>query len=91
MNRIADMILQPLSSAVASALQPVAPTASPMAYTAKEGGSLSVQGGSVTLVSFQRGGVSLVLGLTGGLIPMAAGDKVTLTYLTPPTITFIPR
>lgn len=92
---LADVILQPISQAAQSAaapIQSVAASSNPVAFTAGADGSLSVQGGTVSLVSFSRGGTALTLGLTGGLIPMAAGDKVTITWvLAAPTLNFIPR
>jgi len=72
-------------------IQAVTPGASPYAYTATQDGALSVQGGTVSLVAFARAGASLTLGLTNGLVQMATGDKVTITYTVAPTINFIPR
>lgn len=82
-------ILQPASSA--GPIQALTVAASPLTYVARDPGSLSIQGGTVSLVTLARGAVSLTLGLTGGLIPLAAGDRVTLTYLTAPVLNFIPR
>jgi hypothetical protein len=62
-----------------------------MTVTAPADGTLSLQGGTLSLVAFARGGISVSLGSAGGLIPVSAGDKVTITYLTAPTINFIPR
>ena len=86
---IAEMIFAPES--MGAPIQPVTPGASPYTYTATQPGSLSVQGGTVSLASYARAGVSLSLGLTAGLIPMATGDKVTITYVVAPTLNFIPR
>lgn len=88
---VAEVILQPLITGATSSLQAIATKTSPMAYTAREAGTLSIQGGTVSVVTISRGNTSIVLGLVGGLIPMATGDKVTITFVTAPTITFIPR
>lgn len=82
-------ILQPASST--GPIQAVTIAASPMTYVARDPGSLSIQGGSVSLVTFSRGTVSVSLGLVAGLIPMAPGDRITLNYLTAPVLNFIPR
>lgn len=86
---ISEMILAPETTG--APIQAVTPVASPYTYTATQPGSLSVQGGTVSLATYARAGVSLTLGLTGGLIPVATGDKVTITYAVAPTINFIPR
>lgn len=92
---LAEVILQPISAAAAAAalpMQSIAASSNPVVFTAPRDGSLSVQGGTVSLVSFSRGGTAITLGLTGGLIPMATGDKVSITWvLTAPTLNFIPR
>jgi hypothetical protein len=79
------------SASSTAPLQGVAATASPMAFVARDHGALSVQGGTVSLVTFARGGASITLGLTNGLIQLSTGDKVTVTYSAAPTLTFIPR
>lgn len=85
----ADVVVQPASAA--GPFQAVAATASPMAYTARDAGHLSVQGGTVSALALARGSTSITLGQVSGLIPLAAGDKVTITYTAAPTLTFIPR
>lgn len=82
-------ILQPASSN--NTIQAVTLAASPMTYMAREPGALSIQGGTVSLVSLARGAASIALGLTAGLIPLTTGDRVTLTYVTAPVLNFIPR
>lgn len=84
-----DMLMQLESSG--GPIQSVTPGASPYTYTAMQPGSLSVQGGTVSLTSYARAGVSLTLGLSGGLIPVSTGDAVTITYAVAPTLYFIPR
>lgn len=72
-------------------IQAVTPGASPYTYTAKQSGALSIQGGTVSLASLSRNGVSVTLGLVSGLISLSSGDSVTITYVVAPTINFIPR
>lgn len=86
---LSDMLMQPESGA--GPVQTVTPGASPYTYTARAPGSLSIQGGTVSLASFSRNGAAVTLGLTSGLVPLAAGDSVTVTYAVAPTLTFIPR
>ncbi len=90
---LADIILQPAGPGQTSGapIQVITPTGSPFTYTATAEGNLSVQGGTVTIVQFTRGSTIIPLGLTSALIPMIIGDKVTITYLTAPSIYFIPR
>lgn len=75
----------------AAPVQQVTAGASPFAYTASQNGTLSIQGGTVSSVAFDRSSVSFTVGFTSGLIPMATGDKVTITYTVAPTLYFIPR
>ena len=89
MNLVSEMIFAP--ETISAPIQSVSPSGSPYTYTATQPGSLSVQGGTVSLASYARAGVSLSLGLTAGLIPMTTGDKVTITYAVAPTLNFIPR
>lgn len=72
-------------------IQSVTPGASPYTYTAPGNGSLSIRGGTVSLATYARAGVSITLGLNAGIVPVATGDKVTITYAVAPTINFIPR
>lgn len=75
-----------------SAERPIAAVAlglSPFSYTADTIGHLSVIGGTVSARTLTRGNVTINLG-TAQLIPMAAGDVVTITYSVAPTISFIP-
>lgn len=90
---LVDVILQPTGPGQTSGapIQVITPTGSPFPYAATSEGSLSVQGGTVTIVQFTRGSTIIPLGLTSALIPMVIGDKVTITYLSAPSIYFIPR
>lgn len=84
-----EEIFQPASAA--APIQALVAAASPMSFIARDAGTLSIAGGVISVATLARGGLAVSLGLSGGLIPMAAGDKVTITYLTAPTLNFIPR
>lgn len=79
--------------------QPTGPTAgvvvgaSPFKYEAPQGGSLIVNGGSTTQISFSRDGANFfITGQTAGMFPLSQGDILQITYtLAPPTVTFVPR
>src|SRR5262249_50034507 len=62
----------------------VIPSASPFAFTATQGGSLLVVGGTVSAISVQRN-QSYLTGLTAGFIPLSTGDIATITYTVAPT------
>ncbi|MEK6418425.1 MAG: hypothetical protein V4801_02395 [Burkholderia gladioli] len=81
------------SSSGTQAMYGVAPGSSPFRYVATLRQALHITGGSITAVSYARGPLLLALGLvTGGqLIELNPGDAVTITYLTTPTLTVIPR
>ena len=72
------------------AAQAVAVTASPFTYTATRNGMLFVTGGTLSTIQYGRGGQLYVLGLGMSPIPLIPGDQVRLTYLTAPTLTFLP-
>ena len=68
---------------------PVAITvgASPFAYTATYGGSVSVSGGTVSNLALSRGGTTVWnTTLSSDVIPVRAGDIVTITYTIAPTV-----
>lgn len=70
----------------------ITPTASPFTYTAARKGFLIVQGGTLGLVSFSRGGVTNHnTGATQGAFPLSAGDSLVITYTAAPTLTFVPQ
>lgn len=51
-----------------------------------------VSGGSVSLIEYSRDGVSwYTTGLVGGMMRLSPGDRLRITYLVPPTVTWIPR
>lgn len=69
-------------------IMPLSPGPSPWTYPATTIGHLSVVGGTVSSKLLTRGSVSV--SMTGTLLPMAAGDTVTVTYTVAPTIHFVP-
>lgn len=74
-----------------SPIQSITAGASPYAYAAPHHGSVSIQGGTVSAVTLTRQGTAVTLGLTAGIVPVATGDTVTVTYSVAPTMKFIPR
>lgn len=78
-----------LASLTATAIEPVAVGASPFSYEASSIGFLNVAAGTVTSVVLQRGGESVSCP-TSGLVPVAAGDTVTVDFSVAPSIHFIP-
>lgn len=76
--------------AAAAPIQTIVPTASPYTFTASAYGSLAISGGTVSAVSLSRSGTTAATGITAGLIPMANGDSVTITYSGAPTLAFVP-
>lgn len=70
----------------------IAVGASPYTYTAPYPMAVAVTGGTVSLLTYKRGGVSVGLGITGGLIELNTGDSLTTTWaVSAPTLTAIPR
>lgn len=65
---------------------------SPMSYQAKCGGTLMIQGGTVTLVSLSRDGITnFNTGQTQGCFPLSLGDVLIINYTGTPVLTFVPR
>lgn len=70
----------------------ITPISSPYTYKAAQGGTLIIQGGTVSLVSFSRDGVNnFNCGQTQGLFPLSQGDQLIITYSAAPNLTFVPR
>lgn len=67
--------------------------ASPFSYTATQGGSVIVNGGSTTQIAISRDGSNFfITGLTAGMFPLSQGDIIRITYpVAPPTVTALPR
>ncbi len=62
-------------------------TASPFAYTATYGGSVAVGGGTVTGMTLTRNSVVVwSTTLANDIVPVRAGDIVTVTYTTAPVM-----
>lgn len=67
-------------------------TASPFVYKALQGGTLIIQGGSVSMVSLTRDGLTnFNTGQTQGMFPLSKGDTLIITYTGTPVLTFVPR
>lgn len=65
--------------------------ASPAVYTATQGGSIIVSGGTVSLIEFSRDEVTWVTtGLTAGMFHLSDGDSLRVTYSVKPGVTFVP-
>jgi hypothetical protein len=70
-------------------IMPVVVTASPFAYKVQEPGSVTVTGGTVSVILLTRGSISI--NLTGQkIIPVSINDTITVTYSVLPIINFIP-
>lgn len=65
---------------------------SPYRYVATQGGSVIVNGGSTTQISFSRDGANFfITGQTAGMFKLAQGDTLQVTYpVAPPTMSFVP-
>lgn len=61
---------------------------SPFSYTASGPGTLFINGGTISGVSFKRGGATV--SVSGSSIPMANQDVVTVTFTGSPAFVFIP-
>ncbi|QJP72423.1 hypothetical protein EFP18_05425 [Burkholderia glumae] len=94
-DALAEMVFPPaaVDSGGAQAPRSVTPAANPFRYIATSRQALHITGGTVSAISYARGPLLLALGvITGGqLIELNTGDVVTITYVTTPTITVIPR
>jgi len=70
----------------------IAVSASPFNYVAPVGGTVIVNGGTVSLIKLSRDGTTFfTTGVTAGVFPVSQGDTLQVTYLAAPTITFLPR
>lgn len=70
--------------------QAVSISPSPAFYRATRQGTLYIAGGTVSLVNFSRGGVTIPTGIIAGNIPMQQGDSITLAYSVLPKVNFVP-
>lgn len=71
---------------------PIVAGTSPYTYKVTQGGTLIIQGGTVSLVSISRDGVNnFNTGQTQGLFPLSQGDLLIINYSAAPNVTFLPR
>ena len=82
--------LLPFAAPVAGIPVGIAVGASPFTYTATKAGAVIVNGGTLSLIQFGRGGALYTLGVLAGVAPVWAGDTVVVTYVVAPTMTFMP-
>jgi hypothetical protein len=70
----------------------VTPGTSPFTYIAPIGGTLIVQGGTVSAISFSRDAASFYpVGVTNGMLLLSKGDQLVITYSVPPNLVWVPR
>lgn len=50
-----------------------------------------IQGGTVSLIQFSRGGVATDTGFTSGIVRLSPNDSVVVTYSASPNMTLVPR
>jgi hypothetical protein len=80
-----SLMRRPLDDATAITLG-----ASPYTYVAAADLSLVVTGGVVSQLAYNRNGTNTNIGITAGIVPILAGDGLTITYTVTPTVTMIP-
>ena len=68
---------------------PITVGVSPFVYTAPRGGSVIVNGGTVSKIEFTRTNKHTT-GQTGGMFTVSLGDSLTVTWSGKPTMTFVP-
>lgn len=70
---------------------PIVVGASPFTYSPQIKGSVIVNGGTVSAVSFSRDGITnYPTGQTAGMFTLNAADRLIVTYTVVPTMTLIP-
>ena len=74
----------------AQPLQTITVGASPYTYTVPFTGSVLVKGGTVSVVSLIRQGVTTITGLVSGFVPVSRSDQVQITYTAAPTAFYFP-
>ena len=65
--------------------------ASPWTFSAPSNGFIVLDGGTVSNVEFQRGGVQATLGNPPEMITMRQADQVIITFTTAPEATWFPN
>ena len=68
----------------------IAVTASPFTYMAQRSGLLFFSGGTLSTIQYTRGASVSLLNLGSNQIMVMKGDQVRITYLTAPSLTFLP-
>lgn len=87
---IAAQVLGGPASLPAPKAIPITPASSPFTYGASTSGQLAVTGGLVSRIALTRYTTVLQIGVTTELFPLRAGDSVSITYQSAPTLTFFP-
>jgi hypothetical protein len=95
-NVLADMVFPPMNMADSSGVQAprtITVGASPFTYRATSRQAIHIIGGTISTASYARGATVLSVGLLAGgeIFELNSGDVMTITYVTAPTITMIPR
>ena len=90
-DRVQFSFIQQLFTGVPPANEaPVTLTGSPFTYNATRKGFAIVQGGTVSMVQFNRTSANYNTGQTQGVFPLSAGDSLIITYSGAPAVTFVP-
>lgn len=63
---------------------------SPFTYDAMKNGTVVVSGPDVTTIQLLRGDRTVTLGVTGGAVPVLAGDRVKVFHNGSPAMSFLP-
>ncbi len=63
---------------------------SPFSYTAPFNGSVAVSGGTVSVISIIRQGVTVATGVIAGFFALSRLDQIQVTYTVAPTMAFLP-
>ena len=65
--------------------------ASPFKYTVPSKGVVVISGGTVSLVQLTRATTTIPIGAVSGVVPVGAGDILTVTYSAIPAMSFLPN
>lgn len=79
---------QPIRGTSRPPLISVTPGASPFSYPAPFSGDVVIDGGTVSAIAFSRDGTHFITYPTG-VVPVAEGDIVKVTYSAAPTMTMV--
>lgn len=83
--------LRQISTGGRFAAEEITPTGSPFSYTAPRRGAMTISGVLVQKVVLNRNGSDVRLRPDVTIIPVSQGDKVTVTYIGNPVMTWLPR